>query len=804
MSSPKSKILAVATSYYVRLAAVLLIVVPVAIFAADYLYPPLMAGQYQEIANKLAAEAKNDTPTGPEVLQLVNEHNLAWYYMTGPDQKILPDFKHSAPDLDKINNNSRMVQWRDCSYFEATATADLKKVVHVGFHTGPFVGMYQKWRSWDAVVPVSLAMSLFVVLLATIFIVFQVTVRNPLKKLHEFYMKKTTNTALQQVELRFAASEISGLPAVIDRIIETAKEPLLSEIAAARNDIQDYLAKEVEERIILKLTREIETVNSSNRIAHIVLHKIQDEYPALVKFALSYQGVEPDSRLNAFMGFNPGIAEKFTDLPSNNNVRQALATNQTLIIGAEELKDPCFSRLPVECDYACLMPIASQGRILGLMTFFCMGDSVSMGKLHRVLKKVADLVAKTLYRVTVYEEEFAANRTDALTGLPNRKYLVDSMPTMFERLSLEKRFVAVIVEGDNFMALNDKYGRQAGDQLIQELAKTVKEAAKLRDQGVGGEFGDKMFRYGAAQFVILLEDVEKSRALTAVDRIRAAVESKSDWPQGVPAWTCSAGIACYPEDSKRAEELLVNAEIALTFLKKQKNPNKIFFYDQVPKQHRPRRAGIALGGTLDVFDPTALLQSMSTAHNTGILEVWNPQGHRLWAYFEEGKIIKAKLSKLAGDAAVIQFVCTFEEGDFNFRELTPGSESQALEGSFGLDRSYDVLKSTDKLLMEAMLAIDNLAQARAAIPRTNLYVLPEPGAEKPTVWEELSKVPDPPTADEVRIMSEIFRLGKGSVTLQEIFNRLDTVPAHLLWRAAALLIQHKFVRLTSLKVYAHG
>ena len=805
MSSPKSKILAIANSYYARLAVVLLIATPVAIFAADYLYPHLMSGQYQQIANKLAAEAKSDLPSPPEVLQLVNEHNLAWYYITDSDEKVLPAFKFAVPDLDKIDNNSRMVQWRNCSYYEATATADPKKVLHVGFHTGPYAGVYQKWHSWDAVIPVSLAIGLFGLFLGIIFAVYQVTVLSPLNKLHEFYMKKIGSpTAVNKIELRLAASEISSLPEAIDRIVEAAREPLLNEIAAARNDIQDYVAKEVEDRIINKLTREIETVNSSNRIAHIVLHKIQDEYPALVKFALSYQGVEPDARLNAFMGFNPGIAEKFTDLPSNNHVRQALATDQTMMIGAEELKDPCFSRLPVQMDYAFLMPLASQGRILGLMTFFCMGDKASMGKVHRVLKKVSDLVAKTLYRVTVYEEEFAANRTDALTGLPNRKYLVDSMPTMFDRLSPDKRFVAVIVEGDNFMALNDKYGRQAGDDLIQELAKTVKDAAKLRDQGVGGEFGDKMFRYGAAQFVILLEDVEKSRALTAVDRIRAAVEAKHDWPQAVPAWTCSAGIACYPEDSRRAEELLVNAEIALTFLKKQKNPNKIFFYDQVPKQHRPRRSGIALGGTLDVFDPAALLQSISAARNTGILEVWNPQGSRLWAYLEEGRIVKAKLGKICGDAAVIQFMCTFEEGDFNFRELTPGSESQELEGSVGLDRSYDVLKNTDKLLMEAMLAIDNLAQARAAIPRTNLYVLPEPGTDKPAVWEDLSKVPDPPSADEVRAMSEIFRLGKGSMTLQEIFNRLDTVPAHLLWRGASLLIQHKLVRLTSLKVYAHG
>jgi diguanylate cyclase (GGDEF)-like protein len=804
MSSPKSKILAIITSYYFKLGAVLLVVAPMAIFAADYLYPPLMAGQYQAITNKLAAEAKSAMPTPPEVLQLLNQHNLAWYYITDSDSKVLPPFKYAAPDLDKIGNNSRTVQWRDCSYYEATATADAQKVLHVGFHTGPFAGVYQKWHSWDAVLPVSLAMGFSAIFLIVIVALFEVTVRSPLRKLHEFYMKKVANPSMGSVELRLAASEISGLPAVIDSIVEAAKEPLLNEIAAARNDIQDYVAKEVEDRIIAKLTREIETVNSSNRIAHIVLHKIQDEYPALVKFALSYQAVEPDARLNAFMGFNPGIAEKFCDLPSNNNARQAVATNQTIMIGGEELKDPCFQRLPVEVDYAFMMPLACQGRILGLMTFFCIGDKVSMGKVHRVLKKVADLVSKTLYRVTVYEEEFAANRTDALTGLPNRKYLVDSMPTMFDRLSPDKRFVAVIVEGDNFMALNDKYGRQAGDQLIQELAKTVKDAAKLRDQGVGGEFGDKMFRYGAAQFVILLEDVDKSRALTAVDRIRSAVEAKHDWPQAVPAWTCSAGIACYPEDSRRAEELLVNAEIALTFLKKQKNPNKIFFFDQVPKQHRPRRAGVALGGTLDVFDPAALLQSMTTARNTGILEVWNPQGLRLWAYLEEGRIMKAKLGKISGDAAVIQFVCTFEEGDFNFRELTPGSESKELEGSVGLDRSFDVVKNTDKLLMEAMLAIDNLAQARAAIPRTNLYVLPEPGTDKPAVWEELSKVPDPPTADEVRAMSEIFRLGKGSMTLQEIFNRLDTVPAHLLWRGASLLIQHKFVRLTSLKVYAHG
>ena len=52
------------------------------------------------------------------------------------------------------------------------------------------------------------------------------------------------------------------------------------------------------------------------------------------------------------------------------------------------------------------------------------------------------------------------------------------------------------------------------------------------------------------------------------------------------------------------------------------------------------------GGTLEVFDPAVLMQSIATARQTGILEITRSDGARFWSYVENGKILKARLAML--------------------------------------------------------------------------------------------------------------------------------------------------------------
>src|SRR3546814_3977557 len=70
---------------------------------------------------------------------------------------------------------------------------------------------------------------------------------------------------------------------------------------------------------------------------------------------------------------------------------------------------------------------------------------------------------------------------------------------------------------DHFKAINDTYGHQVGDTVIQQVAELIRE--NLRDSDVAG-------RYGGEEFVVLLPDTDKHVAMTFAERLRHAVESR--------------------------------------------------------------------------------------------------------------------------------------------------------------------------------------------------------------------------------------------------------------------------------------
>jgi diguanylate cyclase (GGDEF)-like protein len=140
-------------------------------------------------------------------------------------------------------------------------------------------------------------------------------------------------------------------------------------------------------------------------------------------------------------------------------------------------------------------------------------------------------------------EELA--RTDALTGLPNRRGWREQLDRELARASRSDDAVSVgLVDLDCFKGFNDEHGHQAGDRLLCELAKH--SADRLRAT-------DIFARYGGEEFALVLPSASIDYALEIVERVRAAVPGDQ---------TCSAGIACW-DKSETAEELMARADAAL-------------------------------------------------------------------------------------------------------------------------------------------------------------------------------------------------------------------------------------------------
>jgi diguanylate cyclase (GGDEF)-like protein len=142
-------------------------------------------------------------------------------------------------------------------------------------------------------------------------------------------------------------------------------------------------------------------------------------------------------------------------------------------------------------------------------------------------------------------------RTDALTGLPNRRSLDEELPRELARARRhESPLCAVMLDFDHFKEFNDARGHQAGDTLLQQTAAAWRSA--LRETDFVAYYGF-VARYGGEEFAMVLPDCDLNQATAVVERLRAAMPRER---------TCSAGVARWNR-TESAPELLARADAAL-------------------------------------------------------------------------------------------------------------------------------------------------------------------------------------------------------------------------------------------------
>jgi diguanylate cyclase (GGDEF)-like protein len=175
-------------------------------------------------------------------------------------------------------------------------------------------------------------------------------------------------------------------------------------------------------------------------------------------------------------------------------------------------------------------------------------------------------LARTQDEVAQYREALRASaRTDGLTGLWNRLQLHNDLELFQGQLQrYGHRYAAAIIDVDRLELFNETNGRIAGDEALRVVADTI--ARQLRT-------GDRAYRYGGDEFVVLLPEQSATSARTAVERIREAIDALHLPHAGNPPWnqmTVSAGIATFGTDAATTyDALLGHAEAALQTAKVQ-------------------------------------------------------------------------------------------------------------------------------------------------------------------------------------------------------------------------------------------
>ena len=181
--------------------------------------------------------------------------------------------------------------------------------------------------------------------------------------------------------------------------------------------------------------------------------------------------------------------------------------------------------------------------------------------LHRHVEGLHEQI-EALHRLSV---------TDGLTQVFNHRYFQSRLKEEFRRAQrYEENLALMLVDLDHFKNVNDRFGHQAGDLVLREVALAIK--ANIRDT-------DVVARYGGEEFVVLLPKTQRPGALTVAERVWSGVASVKAGPQRTHPVTLSIGVSSYPgEDVDTPESLLQTADEAL-YTAKRTGRNRIVLHE---------------------------------------------------------------------------------------------------------------------------------------------------------------------------------------------------------------------------------
>lgn len=171
---------------------------------------------------------------------------------------------------------------------------------------------------------------------------------------------------------------------------------------------------------------------------------------------------------------------------------------------------------------------------------------------------------------------------DALTGLPNRAFLLERLPELLADARRYGNKAAVLfIDLDEFKVINDSLGHSVGDQVLRAVGERLRSTVRQ---------GDMAARLGGDEFVVVLSRMKQSSdAVLAADRVNQFIAEEFTTEGHHPLMTtCSIGISIFPDDGTDAETLIRNADAAL-YAAKAKCRNSWHFFTSDLNQRATER-----------------------------------------------------------------------------------------------------------------------------------------------------------------------------------------------------------------------
>jgi len=234
----------------------------------------------------------------------------------------------------------------------------------------------------------------------------------------------------------------------------------------------------------------------------------------------------------------------------------------------------------VDAESILSVPIIKNQEVVGVLTL-CSDRKKAYKRYQMVLVEIlATYLVTAVENARYYNETKKRSEIDSLTGLFNYQYLENDIKTKFSRLSNDeiKSLSLVLLDLDYFKKVNDNYGHQAGNEVLIEVAKRLKNVVK--DDGM-------VARFGGEEFSILLLNKNEDETYDIAEAIRSSLErlpftvrnymSNEQYMMNLRV-TASIGAAVSPLHADNPNDLIRCADRAMYSDAKNAGRNRVAIY----------------------------------------------------------------------------------------------------------------------------------------------------------------------------------------------------------------------------------
>lgn len=248
--------------------------------------------------------------------------------------------------------------------------------------------------------------------------------------------------------------------------------------------------------------------------------------------------------------------------------KHLLAHRVDLILADYQLSDgtslDLFTRLALQIELPPFILISGQGSEDLVAQAVRRGACDYLPKLGLNQDRLIQSILAALERVRLRQELQSAHRhlaematRDELTGLFNRRYLMQSLETELNRAKrYDQPLTLCLFDLDHFKRLNDSHGHDAGDTVLRDVARTLKQTVRSPD--IAG-------RYGGEEFMVLLINTDLHKAELFGNRLREKIGDREYRFDGAKplSITCSIGLAQYHASEQDSAALIRQADKAM-------------------------------------------------------------------------------------------------------------------------------------------------------------------------------------------------------------------------------------------------